>query len=346
MTKPDAALEPWQVRDIEPSAGATLEERALAYLRFAVLAPSSHNTQPWRFDVLDDNVAFVADRSRRLEVVDPHDRALVMSVSTALESFCIAAHHFGDGTVVHGFPDPTSPELVATVSLETTAPYDHDLFAAIPHRRTTRAPFDERDLPETLLAGMTSDASALGVRLVLVPREQRSGVAELIAAGDAIQMGDRSFRSELASWVRSNTSERPDGIRGYGFGFSNLMSHASSFVIRTFDLGRSQGAKDLRLAEQAGSLAVLATDKDTPHKWLATGRALTRMLLRLAANGATASFLNQPIEVPELRQRIAAELGITEVPQLLLRCGYGPEVRAEPRRPVESVLTASERSTR
>ena len=62
------------------------------------------------------------------------------------------------------------------------------------------------------------------------------------------------------------------------------------------------------------------------------------MLLWAQAEGVSASFLNQPIEVPELRPRLRDVIGKTSFPQLLMRIGYGPEVKPTPRRTVEEVL--------
>ena len=42
--------------------------------------------------------------------------------------------------------------------------------------------------------------------------------------------------------------------------------------------------------------------------------------------GISASYLNQPIEVTALRQRLGHLVGLSGFPQLLLRMGYGPEV--------------------
>jgi nitroreductase len=344
-TSEDRALQAWDVADVEFDADGTFEEKALALLHFAVLAPSGHNTQPWRFLIRQGSVDFFADRSRRLEVVDPDDRELVMSVGAAVSTFCVAAHHFGQATLVEAFPEPDDLDLVASVRLRPAEAYDHDLFAAIPTRRTTRAPFGKRDLPNELLRELKVDAKAQGVDLAIVAGDRRAAIAQLVSRGDAIQMSEQSFRRELASWVRPNTRDDTDGMRGYGFGFSNLLSHAGPFVIRAFDLGGSQGAKDRRLAGGAPALVLLATQDETPTEWLAAGQALVRVLLRLAAAGATASFLNQPIEVAELRGQLAAAVGISGLPQLLLRCGYGPEVKAEPRRPIEEVLSEHRRST-
>jgi hypothetical protein len=84
---------------------------------------------------------------------------------------------------------------------------------------------------------------------------------------------------------------------------------------------------------------VLGTDSDGPAVWLAAGQALQRVLLRARAAEVWSSFLNQPIEVAELRPRVAEVIGREgEYPQLLLRLGYGPSIQPQPRRAVEQVL--------
>lgn len=91
-----------------------------------------------------------------------------------------------------------------------------------------------------------------------------------------------------------------------------------------------------KLALAAPLLAFVTTEDDTPAEWLRAGRALQRVLLGLTAAGVSASFLNQPVEVPELRAELRRQTG-GRVPQLLLRVGYGPEVPATPRRPAAEV---------
>ena len=85
-------------------------------------------------------------------------------------------------------------------------------------------------------------------------------------------------------------------------------------------------------------LAVLATDMDVVASHLAAGQALDRVLLTASAYELHASFLNQPIEVAQLRPHVAAFIGKGH-PQLILRLGYGHQVKATPRRSVGEVLT-------
>jgi hypothetical protein len=126
---------------------------------------------------------------------------------------------------------------------------------------------------------------------------------------------------------------------GYAHGVKDLASYAGPFFIRTFDWGDGKAAKDRQLAEGSPLLVVLGTEHDTPTAWLHAGQALARVLLRATAAGVSASFLNQPIELEDLRQRLASLIGHPEsYPQILIRMGFGPVARPTPRRSVEEVL--------
>jgi hypothetical protein len=79
----DARVTPYMIDESEFAAVHTLEEKAKFLLRYAVLAPSGHNAQPWQFGLTGDGVLVYADYSRRLPVANPDDRELIMSVATS-----------------------------------------------------------------------------------------------------------------------------------------------------------------------------------------------------------------------------------------------------------------------
>ncbi|MCF7990611.1 MAG: hypothetical protein K9M02_09220 [Thiohalocapsa sp.] len=64
-------------------------------VRCAVLAPSSHNTQCWRFEPRADGIRVRPDLSRRCPAVDPDDHHLYLSVGCAVENLQIAARAQG-----------------------------------------------------------------------------------------------------------------------------------------------------------------------------------------------------------------------------------------------------------
>ena len=91
-------------------------EQVRTLLKYAVLAPSSHNTQPWRFKVADNTVSLYADRARALPANDPDDRELTISCGCALMNLRVAAAHEGLGVTYEITPDPDDEDLLAVIS--------------------------------------------------------------------------------------------------------------------------------------------------------------------------------------------------------------------------------------
>src|SRR5687767_5158027 len=91
-----ATLEAWNVSDSDFPRGGGLADQIQFLIKYAILAPSGHNTQPWLFKITKNNmIELYADRSRALPVVDPDDRELTISCGAALYYLRLAANHFG-----------------------------------------------------------------------------------------------------------------------------------------------------------------------------------------------------------------------------------------------------------
>jgi len=266
-----------------------------------------------------------------------------MSCGAALAHLTVALRHFGYAGEVTVFPDAADSDLLASVGLgraHRPGPVDHQLFDAIDNRHTHRAAFETRPVPDTLLARLGRDTHRAGATLhVFTDDEPKAVIATLVGEGDRAQFDDADFRRELAAWIRPNRTRRPDGMPGYAFGISDLPSVLGPTMVATFNTGASQAKKDEQLALTAPALLVLTTAHDTPADWLTAGQAVAALLLRAAAHGLSASFLNQPIEVPALRVRLRDLVDAERCPQLLLRIGYATTDRPTPRRTVADVLT-------
>jgi nitroreductase len=314
-------------------------------LRFAlgeaVRAPSSHNSQPWKFRVAGCAVEVWADRTRQLPVVDPDGREMIISCGAAVEHLCIALAHHGVRTEVETCIEGDRLARVRMVEHGEPTDDDHALYGAIANRHTNRGPFARRAVPREVIVQLRDAAEIDGVWLApMQDHERRHELATLIAEADREQWANPAFRKELAAWVRPNHAREPDGMPGYAIGIeSDLLARLGPIVVRTFDRGDGEAARDSELAEGAPLLAVLGSAHDEPKSWLFAGRALSRVLLRATTLGLSASFLNQPIEVPSLRAAVSAIVGIDGAAQLILRLGYGdPPAHVTPRRAVEDVL--------
>jgi nitroreductase len=297
-----------------------------------VLAPSSHNTQPWRFDIGDGVLELHADRSRALPVNDPHDRELTISCGAALLNARLAAGAAGARLDVEILPAGGASDLLARARVLEGGAWEERLCAAIPGRRTFRGEFSGRPVPVDARAALSVAAAAEGARLEVLDDRRRAPLVALVGEGDRAQFADPRWRRELAAWIRPRHA-------GDGLTYRGASAVATRFVLRHFDVGARVARRDARLAAGAPVLALLATTTDTPADWLVAGQALQRVLLTATALGLQASYVNQPVQVAALRPRVARLLSQPGRPQVALRLGYPRDAPgAAVRRPLEAVL--------
>jgi hypothetical protein len=308
--------------------------QARALVAAAVLAPSSHNTQPWRFVIGDTTIDLHADRTRALPVNDPDDRELTISCGAALFNLRLAAAHLGAAVAVSTFPEASDPDWLARIVIETgTVEPLASFWPALADRRTYRKRFEERPIESPSIEALMAAAASEGATLIpVVDATARREVASLVAEGDRTLWADPRWRRELALWMHPRRL-------GDGLTVPGLAVPVAHFVVRTFDMGDGTAAKDQALAEGSPLLAVLETTTDEARDWLLAGQALERVLLTGCRHGLQASYLNQPIQTATLRPRLRALVGAARFPQILLRLGYPTEtVPASVRRPLEAVI--------
>ncbi|MFC5369053.1 Acg family FMN-binding oxidoreductase [Salinirubrum litoreum] len=321
----------WTLDAGDYPADGPIDDGARFLLRYAILAPSSHNSQPWRFDVRGEEIHVGADESRWLEATDPDKRELYLSVGCAVENCCIAAEHFGFDPVVE-YHDPDSADYVVTVRLEAGAPATprpEGLFDALTARTTSHAVFDGRALDadsRERLDGVGGDA---GVTLHLVDdAETRDAIARLQATADRRQMDDPAYRQELGYWI------------GLGaLGSSWIAARIGQAVVTHLDIGDREAAKNSKLIQSAPVVAVLSTPADGPVEQIKTGQIFERIALLASAAGVAVHPMSQTLERPELRSRLRDRLATAESPQHLFRLGYTEETPEHtPRWPLDVFL--------
>jgi hypothetical protein len=319
---------------VEPDLSGQLLESCVA---LATLAPSTHNTQPWHFRVRGECVELIADRSRALPVSDPEDRELTISCGAALFTLRVAAAARGYSAFVEILPATDDPDLLARLT-PVTGYFHHiadsgALAAAVGQRRTYRKPFIHETIAEATVRSLCEAASLEGATLVVLRDDsQRRAVVTLMEQADHELWKDAHWRRELAAWMHPRR-------RGEGFGIPGLALAAAQLVARSFDMGSGTPAHGEQILESSPLLAVLGSHADTPADWLATGQALQRVLLRACASGLQASFLNQPLHLPEFRDKVARLVPGVTMPQQLLRIGRPRDDLAPVlRRPLQQVL--------
>ena len=308
----------------------------------AILAPSTHNTQPWRLRISGDRLELSYDVGRRLPRIDPERRQLITSCGCALYNARVAIRASGFLPVVETFPDPDRPSRVATIRLGLPrAPTDHDraTLSAIARRHTNRRPFLDRPVPPSTVDDLARAARAERATFVRLSPAQKGRLGVLVADADRLQLGDEGYKAELARWLRPLASLRKDGIPFAEKEYGHDVVFGVERHLRDAELGVKFGELERQRIDGAPLVAILATEADEPIDWLDCGQALQALLLRVTCHGLAASFLNQVLEVPALAHDVDRLLEREAVAQMIVRIGWAPpvDVRA-PRRPLAEVL--------
>ncbi len=306
----------------------------------AMLAPSVHNTQPWRFVLNSGGLDCLVDHSRQLAVLDPTGRQLYISAGSALFNARVSLAASGCPSTVHRFPHPQHSDLFARIEVGVDAEIDPALVAlnaVVELRQTNRRRFADDAVPADLVALLVRAAAAEGALLrPVVKLDDRQTLARLSQKADAEQIATPAYRAELRAWT-SNDPTRLDGVRAAAV--PHVDGTAGDDVpIRDFD---SQGAgwlpSDTR-SSVSQCLLVLGTDADTPQSWLRAGEALERVWLEITRAGFVASLFSQAIEVAAIRVQLRDQLRLGMQPHLVVRVGRAPVTAASMRRRVSDVL--------
>ncbi len=312
----------------------------MAMLRFSTLAPSGHNTQPWRFTLKATGVTLIPDFSRRTPVVDPDDHHLFVSLGCAAENFLIAAEANGrPGAIVFG-KDPDRVEVDLTHGPSNA----NALYEAIPKRQSTRSIYDGRAVSNENLRSLKTAAEVPGVLVLLfTDAPGREKVLEYVLRGNSDQIDNPAFLNELKQWVRFNSSQALATCDGLFSVCSGQRTVPTWMGKRIFSRLFQKDAENVKYAAQLRSsagIAVFLGDKADKAHWVNVGRGLQRFALQATALGIRYAIVNQPVEVPSVRADFASWLGVGSTrPDLVVRFGYAPLLPMSLRRPVGDVLT-------
>lgn len=316
------------------------EEKKLAFLvNFALLAPSSHNTQPWLFKVGDTTIEVWANAKRALAASDSNNRQLFISLGCAIENLLVAADYYGWKASVEYFPIPTEPYFAARVSFAgspRSGYVDHlagHLISAIFTRHNNREPYKNQQVPQSFLVRLTS-LETHDLKISVVHEEvKKERVCEIVlnAIEAAFQMP--AFRKELSHWIRPSLKKYRDGMPGYNIGVPWPMSFIKSFSIEEY----YKIQKDSLSATPV--FIIIATQTDDPVDWVRAGQTFERIALMATQAGLNVGVLAVPIQIDSFYQDLQDALTTVFRPQIFFRLGYTDKVPVpSPRLRLDEVL--------
>ncbi len=313
-------------------------------VRYATLAASSHNTQCWKFKIAKNGIVILPDFARRCPSVDPNNHHLFVSLGAATENLLQAAMYNGLQGEVNFDADATQ---LINVELTPTKAIDTALFKAIPDRQCTRAEYDGKPLSRVELSLLEIAGTGDGVHILLHTEKQAmENILAFVVAGNSVQMHDAAFLAELESWIRYSSADAVhtgDGLYSAASGNPSVPQWLGSPLFKLLFNEKSENDKYAKQIRSSAGVAIFVSDKNDSKHWLEVGRCYERFALQATALGVRSAFLNQAVEVTQVRQQFAQHLNIDESTgagriDLVVRFGRGRQMPKSLRRPIEAVL--------
>lgn len=330
LFQPKASVDVWQVKESDFPVNSSNGEKLKFLLNYAILAPSSQNTQPWKFNVSGDEIEVFSDKSRWLTVADADQREFYISIGCAIENLLIAAEHFGYISEVQYFPEPNRTDLVAAVRFTPGGqPGDSEIFRAILARHTNRQPYENRTVPEIDLRLLDNTTeNGLGLYVASDPKIKNE-FRDLELRANKIQYSNVEYKSELGYWL------------GQGMmGPTGIQAKIAQFEVLFLDDGNGQAGKDSDLLNSTPALGFITSSGNDRTSQVKAGQLLERIWLTATAMDIRMQPMSQALEVPQTKEEL-----VKLVPdkgsylQQTFRLGYAsPETELSPRRPLKDVL--------
>jgi len=324
----------------------------------AVLAPSPHNAQGWKFGVGDRHLDVHADRTRVTGALDPFLREQHVGLGAALENIVLAARARGLTPSVLLVPSGVDNDHVAHIALATGTARESELAAQIPRRHTNRYPYVvDRAVPAPALDAMAQLADVPETRVVwLTSPEARGQLSELLVAATSAIVDDADQHTSDTRWFRQSWDEiqtMRDGITIDAAGLPELTTAAAKLLPAQSPRATGEAWIDAtrdrhtRTAAAYG-IVVVRDDTDVVQR-LHGGRLLQRIHLWATANGIALHHMNQLTERVDRERQLglapefgrALELVVPTGWQALstFRIGHPTHAaRPSPRRSVDEVV--------
>ncbi|MCJ7444318.1 MAG: hypothetical protein MUO26_07290 [Methanotrichaceae archaeon] len=325
ITQPKASVDVWEVKESDFPINGSQEDKLKFLLKYAILAPSSHNSQPWKFNVSGDEIRLYGDRSKWLRVADTDQREFYISLGCALENMAIAADHFGYNHSVTYFPTADEEDLVAVVRLNPNDQPSRNtkLFDAILTRHTNRKLYENRPVLDSEIQLLQSQSAETDLQLYMTSDpDTRNKFRGLIVRANKIQYKDPDYKSELGYWLGQ-------GVMGP----TGFMAKIAQLVVVLFDTGNGQTKTDAELINSTPILGFIGSKENDRASQVKAGQLFERVWLAAEAHGIRVHPMSQALEVPETKAEVSGLIPQKGLyPQQIFRLGYAePENGHTPR---------------
>ncbi|OGV95666.1 hypothetical protein A2W24_05350 [Microgenomates group bacterium RBG_16_45_19] len=338
--KPNYAL--W---DINPKQfpQKNLKEQLKFICAYGHLAPSSHNTQPWKFKITENTIEVHADLNRRLKIADPTNKELYISVACTIPNLELAGKYFGLIPHITLLPNPSIPNHVATIKFkQIDQPLAKDeLFEYIIKRLTNRSKFKKgKPLPIAYQTELTNKIKDYPIQLkIFQSAGELKTMAQLTKEGMFAALSNPAFRTELSHWVRHSWTDKGDGLPANTLGIPDAASIMIVPMVRSPFMASESSKTEFKLILSSSAIGVLFAPQNSLKYWIQTGILYETLALITCKHNLAIEPLSAAIEMDTQKKQLKQIAKTIAEPMMFFRIGFaGKKFPHAPRRPLAQVI--------
>ncbi len=333
-------MNPWNVKKEDFTKTGNLNEKIKFILNYGVLAPSTHNSQPWLFKIENNTLKIYFDPKLKIPQADPLGRDLYISMGCLVENLIIAANYFG---IYKSEKIILSNDLVAQLDFQNNGSANTDLeylVDTIPKRVNARGLFEQKPLPGKIQAEMMSLKKDGRIRTDFITNKEKiNNLAVLTAEGLKLAYKKPSFRKEMSGWMNNSLSAKKTGLPGYSLRMPFLLSFLIPTMVKFFDIGPFLAKLNYKSMASTPFICLLSSEESNPEIWLEVGRLAQRYMLQLNSEDIKTSIFVASIEMGDLYKKVQEIAEISLTPQFLFCAGYmNYKPKHSPRHSIEEKL--------
>jgi hypothetical protein len=331
----------WNIKESQFPKNGSMESKLKFLIRYAILASSGLNSQPWKFKIGENMIEVYADMGRGRPEVDPYFRELFISVGCALANLETAAKYFGMVYEKEYVDD--KEDLVAILRFKNgkAVSKEKDRFGAITKRQVNREDYKikgiERETME-ILQKVNEEFEETGI-LFVDQKKQKGQVANLVYQSNKVWFKSKELVEEMEKWLQDDIEMMHDGLPTGMLNLYKLAVEVKYVVSRDSETVRKKAERDRKNVDNAAAIGVIWTKKDSRLNWVKAGELYERLALDMASNKISNAFFNTIVELKTKRKQLENICRMKGRVQMVIRMGYSDkEIPHSPRRPVEEVI--------
>jgi nitroreductase len=313
----------WQIDSAAFPSGSN-EDKLHFLLQYAVLAPSAHNTQPWRWELDGASVVVYRDPEYTLKIGDPTMRETFLGLGAFVENLVTAAEGFGLTATVTELAETVADLKIARVTiknLEAAKLVQPELLEAISNRHTNRGAYAPEPIADAILQELKVLIEQDAKIFLITDQQARTAIAELVGKGTKIALSMNGMKRELADLVTFESSEVETGMTVEAMSeVPPKTGDSKAWLLNDFD-----ATKEAKIWQDHFTTSplqvIIATEYDGPESWIVAGRLMERALLIGARHGLMHCISAAPVEIPVLAPLLRQQIDTSYRPQVLFRLG-------------------------